>query len=403
MPTQNRYQTASSGVGTNTRKRAKNGEIRRPDDKSPVITPTGTTGFIPIAFKTKQFHELQYPDAYNPYLKMWEDLKPAYLNYCTLCGVKPRALSETNRLENISIAFNHLKLIIHKEQKEATLNIDNDLESGTYHFIVHREFDMHHDLFAYPLLYLQYMKDDRNPLFPYIIRFSKLFLTRLGFDDWGSGHRLTFSVEWLFDWAAETAEEDNDAAGEMLKLHSIYTNGNALKMLKTIDKAGPFTIRHVRELKRKKYKCRFTEYLRKWMITGFDLLNNPAAQPIPNMEYRADPNMTSAEYEEQYNYGDPLGLQELFIVVWDDDDSVTEGYTEELNQMGNEYGVNMPNEFEYITSSTTTVFKSSNWFYEIKSWMAQGFRTITDYKDNIKKLNYNNEQHDRAANLELQA
>ena len=380
--------------------------LRQPGTEAKNIPARPTVGLLPVTFKPKRSWQIHDEDVFTRYEEMWNDLLPAYQGYCKRAGLKPKQIKSEHTAEKLLTIFNHLKDVVYKLNREATLDIDsevNDDEVREYYFVIHREFPMNYTLYAFPLLFLYNLEETRNPLFSYAIRFSKLFLNRLGFIDWEDG-RMAYMSEMLTEWANERASEGEESEaeeiiGDVLK----YQYGLAVEWLNKLYGAGPFNKRHVRELRRKHFKDDFTEFLRRWMLRGYQLVTSKDSRRIMDMEYRVDPSMTTDEYMDAIEfYGSPVQLHDLFIIAWADDDHMVTAHLQDLEAISNEFGSNNPTEVRYILKKGRGIYKPSDWFKELKEWLDEGFGAISKYNEKRIKITDNNEQSDRAVASDIQ-
>jgi hypothetical protein len=345
-----------------------------------AVSACNSLGFPAVVFEPKTATDiltLLGSHAHN-YNDCADQLFKSYKKYCKVCGVVPNKSIETIAgVDQVRGIYNELKCLIQQENPEAEINIDvSGEDNDKYHFTVYHIYDYDLEVFSFPLAFLKLLDVRNSNLFRPMVWLYGYFLNRLQFSTWKSNGHLEWSHSVLLEQANEGVDEET--ANAYLQCYNDY-DGDATKYLEIVN-------RNYREIKEELLEeiksikvSKRLQFLKQWMIDGFELLNSSERKSIHALEYEG----VLIDYNS--DYGDAVGLDRQFFLSWRTDDILTEQHIEGLNMDSNEFGSHTPTETFIINERVNSPYKHSKWPQELKGWMVQGVKAIESYLETERK------------------
>lgn len=300
--------------------------------------------------------------------KIYTDIEAIAKKYYRMCREKFIAPNPDLPLSNrIAKVFEGMKQLLKSEFSGINLSLLKD-DLGNSYFEAYYHYEMpDYTCFAMPLQILEIFERTGNPLYEYLLGIYGMLMNYPEFTDWQDDSIYNYiATEMMPERANEIADDDEEAASRMLSDHEFYmSGGEAVKYLRKIY-GQHLTAKQIGKLR--KLKVHYTEiFLKQWIINGYELLSSRNRQKIESLQ--------NEEEFENTEDGDPVDLQRLFIICWNNDDEIVGGYIESIQMDAQEFGSYSPVE-RYRPDKAAKPYKHNNWFDLFLNWLPSGITEI---------------------------
>lgn len=378
-------QTKHKGTAQRTRKyipegAARIGTIQRRRPSGAYSTAFGCVGLPALKLKSKMAFDVDEKilQGYDKN-KIYTDIETISRNYFRLCRKKFIAPNPELPLSNrIMKLYDGMKALLHKEFPKVNLSLHKD-EQGNSYFEAYYHYRMHdYTVYALPLQILDIFYNRDNPLYEYLLGIYGMIMSYPEFTDWqNEGHYDYIATEMIMEQANEVSYDDEESAGRMINDSSYYQRGGkANYWLNKIYgmRLSDYQVRALRKLKVQPEEA----FLKQWIINGYELLSSKNRQKVASLR-------NEEEFEPNEDC-DPVSLQRLFIMCWNNDDEIVSAYIESIQMEAQEFGSYSPMEV-FRPDKATKPYKHNNWFDLFLEWINPGTVAITSIceRENKKK------------------
>jgi hypothetical protein len=312
---------------------------------------------------------------------MLQQLLKAYRRYCKLSDIKPQRLDASlNTALQVKQLYGFMHEIVSAQDNRLHLNIDSN--GDRYWFTAYRYIGAdNYTIYAFPTRILA-IADKKHPqLFKALTPFMAWVYAIANFNDWKKNGYFEYMTDYFVERMDDDISEMLDASKEYKKEYQArikYTEKTIEPYAK--EGIGEWYLNMVRNpsipfeaLQEALNDYRPGKKLHKeilgWMKAGLDLLNSPNAVSLMNLGYDEEGNN---EHDE------PVGLENIFLFVWDEDD-VLEEYMNNIGNDSNEFGCMSPVQWHIINSKTESVYQANEWPIQFINWFDGGIGLINEY------------------------
>lgn len=308
-----------------------------------------------------------------------KELYKCYANYCRLAGARPKELLTGTTAAKTLVMHKHMTTMIKSVRRSAEVNIETDKDHN-YHFVAWEHLNQQMSIYAIPMKLIEVLRLHHPELAVAAEKLYKL-LMEIGFSHVHNNGRMEWLSEMQADRANEIADEDIEMAKRMLEEAAIYgPEGKAQMMIRDIYNHGKLNVKRVLAgVKGIKAKGRQFNGIKSLIIKGLEIIDDPRQRFLLNMDYPAYGNREDED-------SNPIGIDEQFLVCWDDDDTMMAAYIETLNMDEQEIGATPLTCYSEITSRNRKLFSPNDalWFEDFNRWFTLMIRFTEEFIKEFK-------------------
>ena len=319
--------------------------------------------------------------------KIYSDIETISRKYYRLCRKKFVAPNPELPLSNrITKLYEGMRTLLRKDFEKVQLSLHKD-EKGNSYFEAYYHYRMEdYVIYALPLHILDIFDNNHNPLLEYLLGIYGMIMNYPEFTDWqNEGHYDYIATEMITEQANEIAVDDEESAGRMLDDSIHYQLGGKANYWLSKIHGASLDAHQIRALR--KLEVHDSEaFLKQWIINGYELLSSKNRQKV-----------ASLQYEDEFDHSEdcePVSLQRLFVLCWDNDDQVISAYVESIQMDSQEFGCYSPMEI-FRPDKATKPYKHNNWFDLFITWFNPGAAAITGICEYVNKNKDGSRESDR--------